>query len=174
MILMPYLRWSKLIIRKKFEYKKGSLYLTSHRIIYTSPNANIAVPLFYVGDIKETGVIHKRINIRTINQYTRPQYEIDLCTLIYKVEVPPLSHYPNEFLLGVAKRDDYIKKLKELLQLKYWEKPLIPKIEEKKSLKSGISSISGFYKDKTDANNSSLSSGFEDILSLKKEAQKLV
>lgn len=106
----------------------------------------------------------------------RPNYEIELYTQIYKVEVPPVPHYPSEVHIQVSNRDEFIKKLKELLTVRYWEKPIIPKIEEKKGTVAsfGVQGIKKQIDEKNETNMKALAGGFADIVSLKKEAQKLV
>ena len=161
--------------RKKYELTKGSIYLTSHRIVFLSTTASASIPLFYINGIKEVGVFKKKIHFTLANTYERPSYEKELYTQIYKVELPPLPRYPMEFQIGVKNREEFIKKIKELLTIRYWEKPIVPKVEEKKAVASfGVQGIKKQISDKQDTNMKTLSGGFADIVSLKKEAQKLV
>ena len=131
---------STLILSNKTKYKNGTIYLTSHRIVFLSKDANISIPLFYLA-FKDP----KSINFILINTQLRPSYEIELYTAIYKTDLPPLPHYPAQFSLSTGKnctKDQFLKKTMELLQLRYWDKPIIPKIEEKKVIeKMGIAGI---------------------------------
>jgi hypothetical protein len=139
-------------------------------------NESVSIPLFYISGIKEIGLIKKKVAITFGNLYQRPSYEIELYTQIYKVELPPVPQYPSEVHVAVSNREEFIKKLKELLTIKYWEKPIIPKIEDKKVAVAsfGVQSIKRQIDEKNETNMKALAGGFADIVSLKKEAQKLV